>query len=139
MYVWRKIAGPRWLNAREERLQARARGALAIIARPGRRHVQIEIACTSRNESRKLVQEFGGRVEKLRRDWLKRFAHKEKPKPLRIGKRLVVVRSPTKPEAGSSHRLIVPAGAAFGTGEHAKTAMAVRLLAGVTRGKEPRL
>jgi len=139
MYLWRKTAGLRWLSAREERLQARARGALAIIARPGRKHVQIEIACTSRNESRKLVQEFGGRAKKLRRDWLKGFAHKEKPKPLRIGKRLVIVRSLTKREAGSfPHSLIVPAGAAFGTGEHATTAMSLRLLEEVTRGTEPK-
>ena len=137
MYLWRKTAGPRWLSAREEGLQARARGTLATIARPGRRRVQIEIACTSRNESRKLVQEFGGRAKKLRRDWLKRFAYKEKPKPLRIGKRLVVVRSPTKREAGSfPHSLIVPAGAAFGTGEHATTAMLLRLLEEVTRGRD---
>ena len=139
MYLWRKTAGPRWLSAREEGLQARAPGTLATIARPGRRRVQIEIACTSRDESRKLVQEFGGRAKKLRRDWLKQFAHKEKLKRLRIGKRLVVVRSPTKLEAGSFPRsLIVPAGAAFGTGEHATTAMSLRLLEEVTRGTEPR-
>ena len=139
MYLWRKTAGPCWLSVHEERLQASARGALAIIARPGRKHVQIEIACTSRNESRKLVQEFGGRAKKLRRDWLQRFAHEEKPKPLRIGKRLVVVRSPTKWKAGSfPHSLIVPAGAAFGTGEHATTAMSLRLLEEVTRGTEPK-
>jgi ribosomal protein L11 methyltransferase len=139
MYLWRKTAGPRWLSAREEGLQARARGTLATIARPGRRRVQIEIACMSRNESRKLVQEFGGRAKKLRRDWLQRFARSEKPKSLRIGKRLVVVRSLTRREAGSfPHRLIVPAGAAFGTGEHATTAMSLRLLEEVTRGTEPR-
>jgi ribosomal protein L11 methyltransferase len=139
MYLWRKTVGPCWLSAREERLRARARGALTIITRPGRKHVQIEIACTSRNESRKLVQEFGGRAKKLRRDWLQRFARKEKPKSLRIGKRLVVVRSLTRREAGSfPHRLIVPAGAAFGTGEHATTAMLLRLLEEVTRGREPR-
>ena len=34
MYLWRKAADPRWLSGREERLQARARGALAIMARP---------------------------------------------------------------------------------------------------------
>jgi ribosomal protein L11 methyltransferase len=34
--------------------------------------------------------------------------------------------------------LIVPAGAAFGTGEHATTAMSLRLLEEVTRGTEPR-
>jgi ribosomal protein L11 methyltransferase len=134
MYLWRKAAEPHWLKAREEVLQGRFGGSLSTVSTPGRKRVQIEIACTSRNEARKLVQELGGRAQKLRPDWLKRFARKRKPKPLRIGKRLVVVRSPKKREADSSpYRLIVPAGAAFGTGEHATTAMSLRLLEQLTR------
>jgi ribosomal protein L11 methyltransferase len=134
MYLWRKAAEPHWLKAREEILQGRFGGSLSTVSTPGRKRVQIEIACTSLNESRKLVQEFGGRAQKLPPDWLKRFVHKEKRKRLRIGKRLVVVRSPTKREAGSfPYSLVVPAGVAFGTGEHATTAMSLRLLEQLTR------
>jgi ribosomal protein L11 methyltransferase len=138
MYLWQKAAPSHWLKAREEILQARFGGALSIISRPERKRVQIEIACTSRRESRKVVQEFGGCARRLERDWLKRLSREEKPKPLRIGRRLVVVPSPSKREADSfPYRLIVPGGAAFGTGEHATTAMSLRLLEEVSRRRKP--
>jgi ribosomal protein L11 methyltransferase len=138
MYLWRKAAEPRWLSAHEEILEARSRGALVVISRPGRKRLQLEIPCDSRRASQRFIHEFGGRVEKLPCDWLKRFARTEKPKPLRIGKRLLVVRSPTKREAVSfPYSLIVSAGAAFGTGEHATTAMSLRLLEEVTRTRKP--
>jgi ribosomal protein L11 methyltransferase len=140
MYLWRKTADLCWLSAREERLQARARGALATIARPGRRRVEIEIACTSRNESRKLVQEFGGRAKKLRRDWLRRFARVPESKPLKIGRRLLISRKgdfQIAPAVGKPPLVVIPAGTAFGTGEHATTAMSLRLLEEVTRTRKP--
>jgi ribosomal protein L11 methyltransferase len=119
-------------------LEARARGALVVISRPGRKRLQLEIPCNSRRASQWFIQEFGGRVEKLPRTWLKRIAGKKKPKPLRIGKRLVVTASSSKREADSfPSGLIVPAGTAFGTGEHATTAMSLRLLEEVTRRRKP--
>jgi ribosomal protein L11 methyltransferase len=139
MYLWRKAANPCWLSAREEILKARARGALVVVSRPGRKRLELEIPCDSQRASQRFIHEFGGRVEKLPRDWLKQFAGKEKPKPLRIGKRLVVVHSLTKRKADSfPYSLIVPPGAAFGTGEHATTAMPLRLLEEVTRRRKPR-
>jgi ribosomal protein L11 methyltransferase len=138
MYLWQKAAQPYWLKAREEILQARFGSALSIISKPERKRVQIEIACTSRSEAQRVIQKFGGCAKRLRRDWLKRLSREEKPKPLRIGKRLVVTASPSKQEADSfPYRLIVPAGTAFGTGEHATTAMSLRLLEEVTRGRKP--
>ena len=138
MYLWQKAARPHWLKEHEEILQARFGGALSIISRPERKRVQIEIACTSRKKALKVVQEFGGRAKRLGRDWLKRLSRGGKPKPLRIGKRLVVNPSPSTRGADSfPSRLIVPAGAAFGTGDHATTAMSLRLLEEVTRRKKP--
>lgn len=138
MYLWRKVAHPHWIKAREEILQARFGGALSIISRPERKRVQIEIACTSRSESQRIVQEFGGRAKRLGRDRLKRLLREDKPKPLRIGKRLLVAPSPSKRKADSfPYSLIVPAGMAFGTGEHATTAMSLRLLEEVTWTKKP--
>ncbi len=138
MYLWRKTAEPHWLSARGKILQTRSHGRLAVISRPGRSRLQLEIACRSQNQTQALVKEFGGRAEKLPRDLLKRLAPKEKPKPLRIGKRLLVVRCPTTREAASfPYSLIVPAGLAFGTGEHATTAMSLRLLEEVTRTRKP--
>jgi ribosomal protein L11 methyltransferase len=90
MHLWRKLVDPHWLSAHENPLQARSRGRLVITSRPGRKRLELEIACTSRNVARKLTEEFGGRAEKWPRDWLKRFADLNESKPLKIGKRLLI-------------------------------------------------
>jgi ribosomal protein L11 methyltransferase len=165
MHLWRKLAEPRWLSAHEDLLQTRSGGRLAIISRPGRKRLQLEIACASRHGSRKLIHEFGGRAEKWPRHWLKQFEDLEKSKPLKIGQRLIVARSVNDRQRRCSVRclqripvcrardsalrtahatapaeketlLVIPASAAFGTGEHATTAMLLRFLERLTRGWE---
>jgi ribosomal protein L11 methyltransferase len=140
MYLWRKAAKPSWLKGCEERLQTRARGMLAVISSPGRKSLQLEIACRSRTESQAFIHEFGGRVEKVPRNCLKRFARQERTEPLRIGRRLLISRNGdfqiTRP-IGKPSLLVIPAGTAFGTGDHATTAMSLRLLEGVTRERKP--
>jgi ribosomal protein L11 methyltransferase len=138
MYLWRKIAEPSWLGAHETILQARSGGRLAIISRPGRKRRQLEIPCTSRNGSRKLVEQFGGRTEKLPRNWLQRFARLHQSKPIKVGKRLVITgrvdfQTPKAFVLKKPRLLVIPASAAFGTGEHATTAMSLRLLERLTR------
>jgi ribosomal protein L11 methyltransferase len=85
-----------------------------------------------------LLREFGGRIELLPRNWLKRFARAD-PKPIKIGRRLIISRvgrtsvsQPSRNEVRS--QLIIPASLAFGTGEHATTAMSLRFLEQLTRG-----
>src|SRR6266446_4520169 len=138
MYLLRKIAEPRWLGPHENILQACSGGRLAIISKPGRKRRQLEIACASRDDSRKLVEEFGGRVEKLPQDWLQRFARLHQSKPIKVGKRLVIagkIDFQTSKAFGLKklRLLVIPASAAFGTGEHATTAMSLRLLERLTR------
>ena len=139
MYLWRKVADPYWLTGREERLQARARGALAIMARPGRKRVQLEIACESRSQARYFIRDFGGWIEKLPHDWWRRLERDHKSKPLKIGKRVLIIRSPSDKElAGEKlETLIIPASAGLGTGEHPTTAMSLRLLEQISRGLKP--
>src|SRR5437867_1930916 len=140
MFLWRKSAATCWVEAREDLIQAYAHGRLVIIRRPGRKRLQLEIACSSRNEARPLLKKFGGRIEALPRNWLERFARGDS-KPTKIGKRLMVVRSlnelqssgvhslqgsphRARPGARTAHRatgdiktaasLVIPAAAAFG-------------------------
>jgi ribosomal protein L11 methyltransferase len=108
MHLWRRRAAPRWWLDHEEDLRARFGNALAVIERPNRTQLQIEIVCGSRA----LLKEFGGKIEKLRPDWAKRFLRQQKTRPIQVGNR----------------QLLIPAGTAFGTGEHATTAMSLRLL-----------
>ncbi len=108
MYLWRRLATPQWWIDNEEELQAHFGDKLAVIERVDRKLLQIEIVCDSRDQ----LKEFGGRIERL-----KRFEQNQKTKPIKIGKR----------------RLTIPAGLAFGTGDHATTALSLRLLKRIVR------
>ena len=120
MYLWRKSATPRWLSDNENKLRTRTGDQLAVIERADRKRLQLEVASRSRAELQRLVNQFGGRIEKLPHDWLKRFS-RHKTKPIKVGGR----------------SLIIPAGTAFGTGEHATTSMSLRLLERLTHKWNP--
>ena len=45
MYLWRKTAELHWVEAHEDLLQAHAHGQLVIVQRPGRKRLELEIAC----------------------------------------------------------------------------------------------
>ncbi|HKP04958.1 MAG TPA: 50S ribosomal protein L11 methyltransferase [Chthoniobacterales bacterium] len=120
MYLWRKQAHPNWLRSHEQSLQLRFGSALAIVERPGKARTLVEISCRMRKEAIELQKKLGGSIEKLRTDWLQRFAKRSTVKPVRIGSRSITI----------------PAEAAFGTGEHATTAMCVRLLERVAQRRD---
>ena len=121
MYLWRRQVSETWWRDNEERLRGLAGDQLAIIEQPGRERLQLEVALPSRMEMEGLTAQFGGRVEKLPRDWLKRLSRRQKTQPIEI----------------RNQKLIIPAGAAFGTGEHATTAMSLRMLEKLTRRWRP--
>ena len=155
MFLWRKSAQPAWVTAHEDLLQSRARGQLVIVRRPGRKRLQLEIVCRSRKASRALLEQFGGGVDELPRNYSDRFASASNAEPIKIGKRLIVAQSivgrrgcthrvrrtradaPRREHAraqfGGTQSLLIPASMAFGTGEHATTAMALRLLEKLTQ------
>ena len=141
MYLWRKRAELHWVEAHEDLLQARAFGQLVIVRKPGRKRLELEIVCRLRSDSFALLKEFGGRIEALPRDWLKRFTLSDS-KPIKIGKRLIIssvggtLVSRLSRHKGSSY-IIVPASLAFGTGEHATTAMSLSFLEQLTRDWKP--
>ena len=161
MYLWRRTAEPQWVKAHEHLLQAQAHGDLVIVHRSGRKRFQLEIVCRFRSAARAVVKKFGGRIEQLPPDWLERLIAR-KPNAILIGKRLVVatsiealqscsVRCPewiplrlSRPYAPGIANptayddkpplLVIPASIAFGTGEHATTAMSLRFLEELSRG-----
>ena len=138
MYSWRRPASTRWCKENEPGLRKIAGERLAIIERPNRKLLLIEAAFESKSTADLVKEKFGGHVEKLPRGWLGRFLRAKNAEPLRIGKRLVIAQSSRDWEADSfPHRLIIPAGAAFGTGEHATTATSLKLLEELTRDWKP--
>ena len=92
MFLWRKFAEHHWVKAHEDLLQTHAHGQLVIVHRPGHKRLQLEVICRSRSDSSALLKEFGGRIEPLPRNWLKRFACGDS-KSINVGKRLMILRS----------------------------------------------
>jgi ribosomal protein L11 methyltransferase len=128
MILWQKQASARWLTANETRLEEFAPSRLAIITRPGRTRGIAQVVCRRRRQAENLRRRFGGKIQMQPRNWLQSPPHP----PIRIGRALEIVR---KAQNSSSARpqLIIPAAGAFGTGEHATTAMSLRLLEQATR------
>lgn len=130
VFIWRKSASADWLRKNEARLPL----AHAVIERPGFRRITIECSDVRRAEAEALRQSFGGTIKALPRDWLRRFQKSQAARPLRIGSRLTIVRENQQRRAPSD--LVIPAGAAFGTGDHATTAMSLRMLEAISRGRK---
>ena len=133
MYIWRKRATAEWVRQHNEDLERKFGGALATIERPGKAQTIVEVSCATRTEALQLQQEFGGTTEKLRADWLKQLSKQIRANPLRIGSRLIVSQIPIRKPART---IVIPAEAAFGTGEHATTAMCLRMLERITRKRD---
>lgn len=137
-FIWRKGATQAWLAAREIELSAVTGGQHSVVERPGSPRLSVEVFCANRKAAEQLVAQFGGAIVELPIDWQAQFFAAHRTEPLRIGKRLRVVgdqRDLAGAAAGSA--LVIPAGAAFGTGEHATTAMSLRLLERVSRKLPP--
>src|ERR1700674_566898 len=138
MYIWRKSTTTDWLRIRDEDLTRRFGSALAIVEPAGNARNVLEISCANQRDASALVREFGGSVERLQRNWLAHFARTDRARPLRVGSRLVILRRREKKTPPNQARaLVIPAEAAFGTGDHATTAMCLRLLERVTRRLPP--
>ena len=120
-WLWTKNVNAVWLEQNEAALASATHARYALIERPQRKRIAVEVFCDHRADARRLFQRFGG---SLRRPQPIRSATHP---PLRIGTRLTIVSAP--PSSGDLNKvLIIPAGIAFGTGEHPTTAMSLRML-----------
>jgi ribosomal protein L11 methyltransferase len=132
MFVWQKRASSIWLAANEKALAEAAGPKLAIIASLLRKTVMAEVADVTLRNLKQLQRQFGGKIALLPHDWLKQFEEQGLRRPIRLGRRLKIVDAPAYPRS-LDQTLVIPAAAAFGTGDHATTAMSLRLLEQVSR------
>ena len=128
MYRWTRLSSQKWEDAWEERLQFLGPGLVAMVTWPDSKALKIE-AFTDKKTADALVKRFGGRVTKV-------AAHiwngdQSRPRaPLAIRGKLWVFSDEAswKKSKRKSDAIWIPAGMAFGTGEHATTATCLRLL-----------
>lgn len=132
-FVWRKLASAKWADAWVERLRGLDASRLAVVQMAGARGLRLEYYCRTRAEGERIVARFGGGLRPLRPEsWRPRGAPVA-AKPLRFGSRLIV--TGREEELGALRAefprrvvLCIPAALAFGSGEHATTAMCLRLV-----------
>src|SRR5947209_726191 len=127
-YVWRKRVTAEWLTANEPDLGALSRGTHAIIEKPAARRLHVEVFCQRHTAAAALQNRFGGRIHRSSTDWSRPSG---RALLIRVGQRLTITNVGEasalrrSPRQDGSPFLIIPAGAAFGTGEHVTTAMSL--------------
>ncbi|MFA7343371.1 MAG: 50S ribosomal protein L11 methyltransferase [Terrimicrobiaceae bacterium] len=134
MYRWTRLSSRKWEDAWEERLQFLGPGRVVMVTWPDSKALKIE-AFADKRTAGSLVKRFGGRVTKVAAHiWVEK---QSRPRaPLAIRGRLWVCSDEAswKHLKGKRGALWIPAGMAFGTGEHATTATCLRLLCDVAKG-----
>ena len=132
-YVWRKLSATKWEDVWPDRLSEVA-DRLAITALAGRKTIRLEAFQLTKKQAEKLRRAFGGEV--ARQVKIKVLPAPAPRAPIRVRGKLVVVATERERELagrklGNAKLLVIPAGMAFGTGDHATTSTCLRLLADV--------
>ncbi|MEI6278797.1 MAG: 50S ribosomal protein L11 methyltransferase [Verrucomicrobiae bacterium] len=134
MYRWTRLSSQKWEDAWEERLQFLGPGRVAMLAWPNSRALKIEAFC-DRATARLLARRFGGVVTKAPPQLL--AADQQRPRaPLAIRGKLRIFSGEAawRKSGNRPGDIWIPAGMAFGTGDHATTATCLRLLCDVAAG-----
>ncbi|MBW0001201.1 MAG: 50S ribosomal protein L11 methyltransferase [Verrucomicrobia bacterium] len=129
MRAWRKITSPSRVEGWAQRLGDAFGSERLVITETGR-SARLEIFALTEAEATALCGQFGGEIRDLaasNADWARSVVQH---RPISIRGRLLVYNTEPPPEAraGNEKALYIPAGMAFGTGDHATTATCLRLL-----------
>ena len=138
-YVWRKLSSAKWEDAWLERLSAFS-DRVAITSFAGKKSIRVEAFQLTRVQAQELAKTFGGEAAVQKREMALQSAARP---PIRVREKLIVVGSASeRADLASQHPhrqiVLIPAGMAFGTGDHATTATCLRLLADVSAEYGPR-
>lgn len=131
LHRWTRLSSAKWEDSWIERLRFLGPERVAFITWPDSRALKIEAYCDEAT-AKKLIKTFGGRSTKIAPHvW---SGDPEKPRgPLSIRGALKVYSDEEswkewRDKGNKPPGIFIPAGMAFGTGEHATTATCLRLL-----------
>lgn len=132
-YTWKKLGSAKWEDAWVERLKE-VSDRLAVTSLAGAKTIRLEAFQLTKAQAERLKKNFGGTVAIQKQ--LRAVAEAVRA-PIRVRQKLVVVGSETErksalQEFSGRPVLLIPAGMAFGTGDHATTATCLRFLADVS-------
>ena len=132
-FTWRKLGAAKWEDAWVERLRE-VSDRLAITALAGAKTIRLEAFQLTRTQAERLRKAFGGTVAVQK---MPRTVSEAVTKPIRVRTKLIIVGTERERAALAKNEpkrrvLLIPAGMAFGTGDHATTATCLRFLADVS-------
>ena len=132
-FVWRKLSAAKWEDVWWDRL-SEVQDRLAITALAGAKTIRLEAFQLTETQAKKLHRAFGGQVAAQKK--LKVLPAPAPRAPIRVRGKLVVVATERERELavkklGRAKLLFIPAGMAFGTGDHATTSTCLRFLADI--------
>ena len=140
LYFWKKSVRPGHAEAWLERVGAVVPAErLAVVTKANGRTTRLEAYLDTAGEAADLARRFGGQTGQVAAAaWLAASAIAP-GKPLAFGRRLLITGQADelaglKAAHPGRHVLCIPAAMAFGTGEHATTAMCLRFLAEASVG-----
>jgi ribosomal protein L11 methyltransferase len=136
LHRWTRLSSKNWEDAWVERLRFLGPSKVVFVTWPNSNVLKIEAYCQQR-QARELISRFGGRVTKVPEHiWTGDPARPRAPLSIR-GRLKVFSDQHQWRQWKQSHSnvagIFIPAGMAFGTGEHATTATCLRLLADIAR------
>ena len=139
MHLWHKRVSPaqadHWIGCLQPVVDP---ARLAVVTPAAGRSVRLEVYCDAHREADALAKRFGGQVRVVRDERWQPAPATTRGHPLSIGGGLLVTGHPDELAALRAARsdrrvLCIPAAMAFGTGEHATTAMCLRFLTQIAR------
>jgi ribosomal protein L11 methyltransferase len=140
-FSWRKLSAAKWADAWLERLSFLGPTRVMVIEFPNAPKVRVEAHGLKQKEADELVKMFGGQISEAK--WLT-LENPPLRAPIRIREKLLVVstekeRDEALAEKAKRKVLLIPAGMAFGTGEHETTVTCLRFLADIAeeQGDKP--
>src|SRR6476469_9823852 len=134
LYAWRRLSSASSEEAWPERLSEFA-DRLAITSLAGKSTLRVEVFGLTRADAQRLSRTFGGTSQK-QKPLQSTGAAKRKPINIRGRLRIISSEAERSSVSGSAHTLLIPAGMAFGTGEHATTLNCLRFLVDFAKSKD---
>lgn len=133
-YTWKKLSSAKWEDVWWDRL-AEVSDRLAITSLAGAKTIRLEAFHLTKTLAEKLKKAFGGTVSEQKK--LQTLPSPAPRAPIRVRSKLLVVSTEAECDLASSKSataelLLIPAGMAFGTGDHATTSTCLRFLADVS-------
>jgi ribosomal protein L11 methyltransferase len=133
-FTWRKLSAAKWEDVWWDRL-SEVSDRLAITALAGAKTIRLEAFHLTGAQAEKLRRAFGGQVAAQKKTVA--LPAQAPRAPIRVRGKLVVVATERERElaaanSGKAKLLLIPAGMAFGTGDHATTSTCLRFLADVS-------